>query len=92
MGILYGSCDPFEVAVSGGLEAALARAKSKIEAAGGSFCGDTFEGSFSAAVRLVGTIEGRYSVEGNVVTVTITSRPKVVACGKIEGKIREFFA
>ena len=39
----------------------------------------------------MGTVEGTYAVKGNVIRVTITSKPMLAPCGAIEGRIRKYF-
>jgi hypothetical protein len=84
------SCDPFDVTVSGDLQAAVDRARAKVTGAGGTFTGDTKSGSFSGPSG-VGTIEGKYSVSGQVVTVKVTKKPFIVPCSKIESTVRDYF-
>ena len=84
------SCDPFDVTVNGDLAAALDQVRSKIVCAGGKFEGDTTSGEFSGPSP-VGMIEGKYLVRGNVVSITITSKPIPAHCGMIESEIRDYF-
>ena len=39
----------------------------------------------------VGTVEGRYAVQGAVIRITITSKPMVAPCGVIESRVRKYF-
>lgn len=91
MGLFSSSCDPFDVTVGGDLAASVKRVQSLITGDGGTFAGDASSGTFSGPTP-VGTIEGKYAVRGNVVTVTITKRPRVAPCDVIEAKIRKYFA
>jgi hypothetical protein len=91
MGFWTSDCDPFDLTVDGDLQAALDRARSQITSGGGSFSGDSASGSFSGPTP-VGSVEGTYTVNGNVVTIKITSRPRIASCGTIEERIRGFFA
>lgn len=84
------SCDPFNVTVDGDLAAVLGQVRSKIVGAGGNFAGDTTSGAFSGPTP-VGMIEGQYLVRGDVVTITITSKPIPAPCGIIESEIRDYF-
>jgi hypothetical protein len=85
------SCDPFDIPVPGDLPAALSRVRASIVAEGGMFTGDESAGRFAGSTPL-GTIEGTYSVKGNVVRVTITSKPMLAPCGAIETRVRKYFA
>jgi hypothetical protein len=84
------SCDPFDITVKGNMAATLDQVRTAILQAGGKFTGDASAGSLSAPTPL-GKIEGKYTVRGNVVTLTITNKPMLVSCDTIEGKVREYF-
>jgi len=85
------SCDPFDIPVPADLSAVLARVQRLITGEGGSFSGDATAGRFSGASP-VGPIEGRYTVQGAAIRVTITSKPVLAPCGAIEARIRKYFA
>jgi len=85
------SCDPFDIPVPGDLAAALARVQASIAAEGGRLTGDATAGRFAGPTP-VGTVEGTYVVHGNVVRVTITSKPIVAPCVTIEARVRRYFA
>ncbi len=85
------SCDPFEIPMPADLQATLRRLESALKAQGGKFDGNASAGRFTGETP-VGTLEGIYSVEGEVVRVTITSKPMMAPCGAIESKIRGYFA
>ena len=84
------SCDPFDVPVPADLPAAIARVQSLIVGEGGTFTGDVKAGQFAGPTP-VGTVEGRYAVQGAVIRITITSKPMVAPCGAIEAKVRKYF-
>lgn len=84
------SCDPFDIPVPGDLPAALARVQAAIAAEGGKFSGDATAGRFAGPTP-VGTVEGTYVVQGNVVRVTIASKPMLAPCGAIEARVRKYF-
>lgn len=86
-----GCCDPFDVPVPDDLPGAIAHLQSLIVNEGGQFTGDTVAGRFSGASPL-GAIEGRYTVQGESIRITITSKPMFVPCVAIEAKIRKYFA
>jgi hypothetical protein len=84
------SCDPFDVPVPADLPAAIARVKALIIGEGGTFTGDVTAGRFTGPTPM-GTVEGRYTVQGEAIRITITSKPMVAPCGVIESKIRRYF-
>ena len=84
------SCEPFDIPVPGDLPAALARVQVSITAEGGTFSGNATAGRFAGPTP-VGTVEGTYVVQGNVVRVTITSKPILAPCGAIEARVRKYF-
>jgi hypothetical protein len=84
------SCDPFDVTVDSDLARVLGQVRAKIVGAGGNFAGDTTSGSFSGPTPL-GRVEGQYLVRGNVVTITINSKPIPAPCEIIESEIRNYF-
>ena len=85
------TCDPFDIPVPADLAAALARVQRLITNEGGSFSGDTTAGRFSGASP-VGPVEGRYTVQGAAIRITITNKPMLAPCGAIEARIRSYFA
>jgi hypothetical protein len=84
------SCDPFDVPVPADLAVAIARVRTLIRGEGGTFTGDAKAGRFTGPTP-VGTVEGRYTVQGAVIRITITSKPMVASCAAIEAKIRKYF-
>jgi len=85
------TCDPFDIPVPADLPAVLTRVRSLITAEGGQFSGDAAAGRFSGTSP-VGPIEGRYTVQGAAIRITITSKPMLAPCGAIEARIRGYFA
>ena len=85
------TCDPFDVPVPADLPAANARVQALIVRQGGSFAGDATAGRFAGPTP-VGTVEGRYTVQGTAIRITITSKPLLAPCGAIEAKVRQYFA
>ena len=71
-------------------DAALEKASTSVQAAGGTFTGDTLAGTFSGKTP-VGQVKGSYRVAGRVVTVTITDKPFVLSKALVESKVRSFF-
>jgi hypothetical protein len=84
------TCDPFDVPVPANLAAVIARVQSLIVGEGGTFTGDVKAGQFAGPTP-VGTVEGRYAVQGAVIRITITSKPMIAPCGVIESRIRGYF-
>jgi len=64
----------------------LAKAKKAVESQGGQFTGDTNSGSFN--VKVMGTIEGSYTVSGNELLINIENKPMFIPCGTIEGFLK----
>lgn len=85
------SCDPFDVPVPADLKGAIERLQGMAHSQGGEFAGDETAGRFVAPSPL-GPIEGRYTIQGAAIRVTITSKPMFVPCGTIEERIRKYFA
>jgi hypothetical protein len=83
-------CDPFDIPVPGDLPSALDRVRSLIVGQGGAFAGDATAGRFAGPTPL-GPVEGRYTVQGHVIRITITSKPMLAPCGAIEARIRGYF-
>lgn len=82
-------CDPFDVNFSGDAAQLIAKVKTEIEAQDGSFTGDTNAGNISISLPIVGSIEGTYKINGQVITITLTKTPAFVPCDMIANKIRE---
>lgn len=85
------SCEPFDVPVPADLKGALERLQALIVGEGGQFVGDEAAGRFSGSSPL-GPIEGRYTIQGAAIRITITNKPMFVPCGTIEERIRRYFA
>jgi len=79
------SCN-FSIPVSGSPEAMLAKARKAVEGQGGQFNGDASSGSFS--VKVMGAIEGSYTVAGNELLINISSKPMFIPCATIEGFLK----
>jgi hypothetical protein len=76
----------FSIPISGSPEAMLAKAKSTVQNQGGQFNGDANSGTFS--VKVMGTIEGSYTVSGNELLINIDNKPMFIPCGTIEGFLK----
>lgn len=84
-------CDPFDIPMPADLVATLRHLESALRSQGGSFDGNESAGRFTGQTP-IGTLEGVYLVVGEVVRVTITTKPMMAPCGAIESKIRGYFA
>jgi hypothetical protein len=64
----------------------LQKARSAVEGQGGTFTGDASSGSFQ--VKVMGTIEGSYTVSGSELLISIDSKPMFIPCSTIEGFLK----
>ncbi len=85
------TCDPFDIPIPADVHATLARVQELIVREGGRFSGDAVAGRFSG-VSPVGPVEGRYTVQGAAIRITITNKPMLAPCAAIEARIRKYFA
>ena len=79
----------FSIDFKGSAEDLVAKMKKAIEDAGGTFSGDTQSGSFSVKTP-VGKIAGTYTISGQTIHITITEKPWIVSCSKIEEAIKKY--
>jgi hypothetical protein len=84
------SCEPFDVPVPADLKGAIERLQTMAQSQGGEFAGDETAGRFVAPSPL-GPIEGRYTIQGAAIRVTVTNKPMLVPCATIEERIRKYF-
>jgi hypothetical protein len=84
------TCDPFEIPIPSDLLGTLARVQSLIVGEGGHFAGDEVAGHFAGQTPL-GMIEGRYTIQGASIRITITHKPMLAPCGMIEARVRQYF-
>jgi len=78
----------FTIPYSGPSDELVTRARSEIQGAGGSFAGDALHGNFEVKSP-IGMIRGTYVLEANEISITITKKPLLVSCGRIERELRE---
>jgi hypothetical protein len=64
-------------------------AESAIVSAGGEFSGDQSSGRFRLSTG-AGSIKGDYTINGSVLSVSISSKPLFIGCGRIESEIRKY--
>jgi hypothetical protein len=76
----------FSIPINGSIETMLAKAKSAAQNNGGEFNGDSNSGSFS--VKVMGSIEGSYTVSGNELLINIESKPMFIPCATIESFLK----
>ena len=76
----------FNLSFAGNAEGLMRRAKQAIEGAGGNFMGTADEGAFTAATP-IGSIKGSYKIEGQVISLTITQKPFLLSCSRIEKEL-----
>ena len=84
----------FEIPISRDISQILFDVEQKIKKEGGKFFGTKESGNFSGKYKKAvfsGTIEGKYVVNGDKVTITITSKTGVATPKQIEEEIREYF-
>lgn len=79
----------FNIDFTDPIEKLIEKAKEGITSAGGTFDGDTGEGSYAIPTKL-GKISGSYSVEGNTIAFVITDKPLFVSCNLIETELRKY--
>lgn len=63
-------------------------AETAIAGAGGSFSGTQADGKFAINSPL-GKVSGNYVVEGQTFNITITDKPFLVSCSRIEDELRK---
>lgn len=73
----------FGIAYAGSADELVTKAKSMIEGAGGSFSGNTENGSYTVRLPL-GEVRGDYRVEPGRLAFQITKKPMMVPCAAIE--------
>jgi hypothetical protein len=76
----------FTFPITSTAESLVNRAQRAIEGAGGSFTGNSTEGNFKAQTPL-GSIEGSYKVEGQQILLSVTKKPFLLSCSRIEKEL-----
>ena len=64
------------------------RAKTAILGQGGTFEGNATQGSFSVGIA-IGRIAANYVVSGNILEITVTKKPFILSCRKIEDFLKK---
>lgn len=73
---------------SGDPEQLVRSAETAISGAGGSFTGDNSTGKFAINSPL-GKVSGTYMVEGQSFNISITDKPFLVSCSRIEDELKK---
>lgn len=76
----------FSIPFSGDSESLIQRAKQEIEKSGGSFAGDTSQGNFETKTP-IGSICGSYQINNQQISFSITKKPFLLSCSKIEKEL-----
>lgn len=76
----------FNISFSEDPENLVRRAKQALERAGGSFNGNPVEGDFQAKTP-IGFIKGSYQIEGQELSLSITKKPLLLSCKRIEKEL-----
>ncbi len=77
----------FSFPITGDPQAVLGRARSAVQGQGGTFNGDTDNGSFHLSV-FGSTIAGSYTVAGGQMNIVIDDKPFLLPCSTIEGYLK----
>ena len=77
----------FAIPFSGDASSIVSKARAAVASQDGLFNGDASAGNFEVTV-LANTIQGNYSVNGQVMNIKILKKPFFVPCGTIEGFLR----
>ena len=81
----------FSINFTGSVEPLIAKASSAITGAGGSFTGDTGSGQFYISTP-VGKVAGSFSVVGQAISFSISDKPFLLGCGRIEEELRKYLS
>jgi hypothetical protein len=78
----------FNIPFSGAADSLLQRARHEITRAGGSMNGDDLAGTFQAKTP-IGSIQGNYLVQGQLMVMNITKKPFILSCKKIQRELEK---
>lgn len=76
----------FNISFSGQADSLITRAKQEIERSGGSLDGNAMHGQFQAKSP-IGSIRGCYNIEGQQISLSITKKPMLISCSRIEREL-----
>ncbi len=79
----------FSIDFTGSAEPLIAKASSAISGAGGHFTGDANGGNFHISTP-IGKVSGSFSVVGQTIAFSITDKPFLLGCGRIEEELRKY--
>jgi len=79
-------CDPFTIRLEADPKLLIAEVSALTSEHGIGFKGDEKEGAFDT-----GIVSGKYEIEGDEMTVTVTDRPYKVNCPHLEGLLKDLF-
>ncbi|MCD6067893.1 MAG: hypothetical protein K0S33_2719 [Bacteroidetes bacterium] len=79
----------FDIAVKEPVEQLIAKARSGISSANGSFEGNNEKGNYSIPTAL-GSISGTYTAQDSTIRFEITDKPGIIPCSKIEKELRKY--
>ncbi len=77
----------FKIPFAGSAEEVFLKAQKAVQSQNGNFSGDTSKGSFDVSV-FGNSIAGTYTITGNEMDVSITSKPFLLSCGMIENYLK----
>lgn len=75
---------PFQISV----ESAVQKARSAVESQNGHFSGDEYSGEFDVTI-LNNFIRGSYTVQGQILDLTIIDKPIFLPCSMIESFLKK---
>lgn len=81
----------FSVPISGSVTDIVSKARNAIGGAGGNFSGDDNTGSFDIST-MAGDVRGSYTVNGDMLDVTITDKPMFLPCDMIEAQLKQYLS
>jgi hypothetical protein len=76
----------FTISFTGSAKELVRRAKQTIEREGGTFVGDAIQGDFKGKTA-IGSIQGKYQVEGQSITLSIIKKPLLLSCNRIQKEL-----
>ncbi len=82
----------FTIQIRDEISSVLEKIEAEIVSRGGSFQGNSENGSFDVK-SLLGNVRGEYcSISGNAIKITITDKPFILGYGIIETEVKEYFS
>lgn len=81
------SCDPFTVDFQGSAEDLFTKVSALVHDHNGRITGGPAGGAISVSTP-VGSIDAKYTIDGQVLTATVTKRPFFLPCSAIQSFVR----